>query len=214
MIQLTPEQREYKEKTLNQLRLDQSRLEASLAKETRPEVIRSIEEQLHDIEAHVNRLQDELSGNVVFDEPVADDLFKQAVRALAGERFHMANKYIQRLEVIEPFHPALPRLRQEAETGKISRRTRSIAQGAALTYPGIVLPSAMGGPAARAEPGQLLLAGPQAAEPEPAGDEPAGWFARFFQFHIVVSCLVLVLLSCVMLGMFGMTVLQWLIESA
>jgi hypothetical protein len=35
MIQLSPEQREYKEKTLNQLRLDQSRLETSLAKETR-----------------------------------------------------------------------------------------------------------------------------------------------------------------------------------
>jgi hypothetical protein len=125
----------------------------------------------------------------------------------------MANKYIQRLEVIEPFHPALPRLRQEAETGKVSRRTRSIAQGAASTYPGVTLPSTLGGSVARAEAGQLLLAGPQATEPDPAA-EPAGWFARFFQFHIVVSCLVLVLLSCVMLGMFGMTVLQWLIESA
>jgi hypothetical protein len=213
MIQLTPEQKEYKEKTLHQLRIDQGRLETSLTRETRPEVIRSIEEQLHDIEAHINRLQDELSGNVVFDEPIADELFKQAAKALAGEKFHMANKYINRLETIEPFHPALPRLRQEAESGKPSRRTRSIAQGTATTYPGVVLPSTPAVPAipAQVEPEQPLPAGPTAAEA--AAEEPVSWYAHFFQFHIMVSCLVIVLLGCVMLGMFGVAILEWLVAS-
>ena len=90
MISLTPEQIAYKEKTLNQLVVNQTRLEASLGHETRPEVVASIEEQLQDIEAHISRLQDELSGNVVFDEPVADELFQQAVKALAKEKFFLA----------------------------------------------------------------------------------------------------------------------------
>ena len=143
MIELTSEQIEYKERTLHQLRTNQARLEAALERETRAEVVKGIEEQLHYIEAHINRLEDELAGNVVFDEPVADEYFKHAVRALANERFYLAKKYIHRLETIEPFYPALDRLRDEADSGRVSRRTRSIAQGTATTYPGIALPSVM-----------------------------------------------------------------------
>ncbi len=72
MISLTPEQIEYKERTLNQLLINQARLEASLNQETRPDIVKSIEDQLQDIEAHIGRLQDELAGNVIFDEPIAD----------------------------------------------------------------------------------------------------------------------------------------------
>jgi hypothetical protein len=211
MIQLTPEQRDYKEKTLSQLQANQALLEASLGRETRPEVVKSIEEQLHDIEAHISRLQDELAGNVVFDEPIADELFKQAIKALANEKFYLAKKCIHRLETIEPFHPALDRLRREAESGQVSRRTRSIAAGTATSYPGVVLPLAVAAPASGSSiPGQAAPVGPKVVVEE---EEPKGWFAHFFQFHIIVSCLVIVLLGCVLLGMFGVTILQWLIES-
>jgi hypothetical protein len=212
MLQLTPEQIVYKERTLAQLRKNQAALEGQLDRETRPEVVRSIEEQLNDIEAHVNRLEDELAGNVLFHEPVADELFKQAVKALAHEKFHLAKKHILRLETIEPFHPALGRLREEAESERVSRRTRSIAQGTATVYPGMSLPVA--GPASPLAPGVPAVATPgqpaAASDPVEAGRP---WYAHLLQFHIIVSCLVLVLIGCVMLGMFGVTILQWLIES-
>lgn len=208
MIQLTPEQITYKERTLHQLRTNQARLEASLERESRPEAIQSIEEQINLIEAHVNRLEDELAGNVVFDEPVAEEYFKHAVRALANERFYLAKKYIHRLETIEPFYPALERLRQEAESGQVSRRTRSIAQGTATTYPGISLaPVTTGASAAVALPGPAGLAGDEDDE-----GEKMPWYRFLFQIHIVASCLVIALLGCVMLSIFGVTVLEWFIE--
>ena len=209
MISFTPEQREYKEKTLNQLLANQSLLEASLGQERRPEVVRSIEEQLEDIEAHISRLRDELAGNVVFDEPIAEDLFKEAARALAKEKFFLAKKHIHRLETIEPFYPGIDRLKQEAESGRVSRRTRSIAQGLAASYPGTAPP-----PAAKTGPveggvGQSIVAQNLTTEPE---TERTGWLSSFFQFHIIISCLVVLLLICVMLGIGGITFLQWFIE--
>jgi hypothetical protein len=207
MIQLTLEQITYKERTLHQLRTNQARLEASLERESRPEVIQSIEDQLNLIEAHINRLEDELAGNVVFDEPVAEEYFKHAVRALANERFYLAKKYIHRLETIEPFYPALERLRQEAESGQVSRRTRSIAQGTATTYPGISLAPVMPG-----APAAVALPGPAGIEEEGEG-ERIPWYRFLFQIHILASCLVIALLGCVMLGVFGVTLLEWFIES-
>jgi len=208
MISLTQEQREYKEKTLNQLLVNQSLLESRLNQETRPDVVRSIEQQLEDIEAHVSRLQDELTGNIVFDEPVADELFKQAARALAKEKFFLANKHIHRLETIEPFYPGIERLKQEAKSGRVSRRTRSIAQGAAASYPGTAPPT---GPVSlRPAPGQPLVA---QSYPNNANEQSVrGRFSNLFQFHIVVSCLVVFLIICALLSVGGYTVLQWLVE--
>ncbi len=207
MISLTPEQIEYKERTLNQLRLNQAGLETSLNQEARPDVIRSIERQLQDIEAHVSRLQDELSGNVVFDEPVADDLFMQAVKALSKEKFFLAKKYIHKLETIEPFYPGIDRLHHEAEVGKVSRRTRSIAQGTATSYPGTSSPADVRSP-------KTLPEDMPAVEPSSTSDrqEEPGRFSQYFQFHIIVSCLVVLLLLCVMFSVGGITVLEWLIE--
>ena len=208
MISLTPEQVEYKEKTLNQLLINQSRLEASLAQETRPDVIREIEVQLEDVETHINRLQDELAGNIVFDEPVADELFRQAVKALAKEKFFLAKKYIHKLEIIEPFYPALDRLHQEAETGKVSRRTRSIAQGTATSYPGTPSPAELR-PVLGKVPNQPALPETYTSDGD---EEPSRGIGRFFQFHVVVSCLVVLLILCVILSVGGVTLLQWLIE--
>ncbi len=207
MISFTPEQREYKERTLHQLRLNQSLLESRLEQETRPEVVSSIEFQLEDIEAHISRLQDELSGDIVFHEPVADDLFQQAVKALAKEKFHLAKKHIQRLETIEPFYPGIERLKQEAESERVSRRTRSIAQGTATSYPGVSPPVSV-----RPVAGGAMA--PGAAHPHPSGNEEAraGWASFFFQFHILISCLAVLLIICAMLGVGGVTILQWLIE--
>lgn len=206
MIPLTPEQREYKEKTLIQLLDNQSLLETRLNQETRPQVVKSIEQQLAEIEAHVNRLQDELAGDVVFDEPVADDLFKQAARALANKKFRLAKKQIQRLETIEPFYPGIDRLKQEAESERVSRRTRSIAQGTAVSYPGV------------APPPTLRPVGPVIGSPAPADfavtgvdESKTSWTSQLFQFHIIASCLVVLLLICVMLGVGGIALMEWLI---
>ena len=208
MISLTQEQRDYKEKTLNQLLVNQSLLESRLNQETRPDVVRNIEQQLEDIESHISRLQDELVGNIVFDEPVADELFKQAARALAKEKFFLAKKHIHRLETIEPFYPGIDRLKQEAESGHVSRRTRSIAQGVAASYPGMTPPTAP--VSIRPAPGQPMVAQPY---PNNTNDASSGGrFSNLFQFHIIVSCLVVLLIICALLGVGGYTALQWLVE--
>ncbi|HMQ52330.1 MAG TPA: hypothetical protein PKE64_18010 [Anaerolineae bacterium] len=206
MIPLTPEQREYKERTLEQLFIHRAELETLLEQE--PENPRTLQSRLDDIDAHISRLQDELSGNVIMDEPVAQELLVQAAKALSKEKFHLARRYIDKLATIEPFHPALDRLWQELEAGQVSRRTKSIAQGTATAYPGMdtvnpVLPvsSREGVP-----PDSF---GYDAYEAE--AEAPQG-IAQFFQFHIVMSCLVVVLLACVMFGTGGVTMLRWLIE--
>jgi len=203
MIPLTPEQREYKERTLAQLTANQARLEASLAHETRPEVIRSVQRQMAEIEAHLNRLQDELDGMVVFDASAAEELFKKSAAALAKSKFHLARRYITKLETIEPFYPGLERLKQEAETQQVSRRTRSIAAGTASGYSGATLPIP---PVAGAMPEAAAFA------PAPNYSEEASpWYKQLFQFHFVVSCLAVLLILCAVMGVFGMTVLQWLV---
>ena len=37
-------------------------------------------------------------------------------------------------------------------------------------------------------------------------------FAQIFQFNVIASCLVVLLIICVMLGVGGMSLLQWLVE--
>jgi hypothetical protein len=214
MIELTPEQREYKEKTLQQLLANQARMEASLSSESRLNVVRSMQRQLADMDTHINRLQDELSGRVVFDEPVAAELFQKAAQALVKEKYFLAKRHIGKLETIEPFYPGLDRLKQEAESQQVSRRTRAIAAGTAAGYPGSgasvgVSPVAY---AAAAEGGSAPA--PVAPAYASASAESPGWFAGLFQFHIVLSCLVVALLLCVVFGMAGMTLVQWLIQGS
>ena len=210
MEPLTAEQREYNEITIQQLLANRAQLEATLEEETDQRAARSIEKQINAIDAHVSRLHDELTGTVVINERVAEDYFMQSVKALAKEKFYLANRYIQRLETIEPFHPALPRLKEEVESKRVSRRTKSIAQGTATTYPGLTTLSAL-----TPTNGDVPLAAAPGAPAEyyyPAEDDSPGGFSQFFQFHYIVSCLLVVLLSCVMFGTGGMTVLRWLIE--
>lgn len=203
---LTPEQREYKELTLGQLMANQAQLEARLAQETEPRLVKSIQRQLADIEAHINRLQDELSGSVIMDEPVAEELFKKSTGALAKGKFHLARRYIAKLETIEPFYPGLDRLKHETETQQVSRRTRSIAAGTASGYSATAL----------ALPNRPA-AGPGAeALPAPATpvtyEEPQSWTSQLFQFHYIASCLAILVILCAVLGVFGVTILQWLVE--
>ena len=127
MTALTPEQREYKEKTLAQLLANQPRLESQLTQESRPEVANNIRSQLEDMQAHIQRLQHELATNT-FGEPVADELFQRAATALTKQKFYLAKRLISKLETIEPFYPGIDRLRQEAEEGRASRRTRAVAE--------------------------------------------------------------------------------------
>lgn len=204
---LTPEQRDYKEQTLSQLVANQAHLEASLAHETNPRAVKNIQRQLAEIDAHINRLQDELSGSVIMDEPVADELFKKSVAALAKGKFHLARRYIAKLETIEPFHPGLERLKQETETQQVSRRTRSIAAGTASGYSTTALP-------AQNVAGMLPAGAPIAAPlPEPVSyDEPQSWTSQLFQFHYVASCLAVLVILCAVLGVFGVTIVQWLVE--
>ena len=209
MIPLTPEQREYKERTLNQLLIKLPLFEAKLAQESQRNVIISLHEQLEAMEAHVVRLQKELANEVML-ESVADELCRQAASALTKQKLYMAKRYINKLEAIEPFYPELDRLKLDAETGQVSRRTRALAQSTPLPIVG-----------AASVP--LLIAGPSAnSAPQPAANGPIalgrekerGGLAQFFQFHIIASCLVVLLIMCVMAGVGGMSVLRWLIEGS
>ena len=212
MIPLSPEQRDYKERTLNQLLLNVPQVEAQLARETQRQVMVTLHEQLEAMEAHVVRLQQELANDVIL-EPVADELCRQAATALTKQKLFMARRYVNKLEAIEPFYPELGRLKQEAESGQVSRRTRALSQGD--LFPTLV--------AAANVP--LLAAGPstRSAAQAPSGTNEAaarvrqkesGGLRQYFQFHIIASCLVIVLIACAMAGVGGMSVLRWLIEGS
>jgi hypothetical protein len=205
MIPLTPEQIEYKEKTLRQLVANLAYLEAKLDQESRPERVASLRNQFLDIQAHIERLQKELASGVV-QESVADELCRRVAHALTKEKFYMARRYVNKLEAIEPFYPEIERLKREAETGHVSRRTRSIAQGTALPYGVIAIPTDL---PERVEP-RLLAASTETDVKVDLG--PKRRFSELFQFHFIISCLVVLLILCVMSGLGGMTVLQWLIE--
>lgn len=204
MTTLTPEQKAYKERTLNQLVTNFARLEEQLNKEKQPEVIDSLHEQLEAMQAHMALLQQELATDTA-GEPAADELYRRVANALTGQKFFLAKKLITKLETIEPFYPGIERLRYEAEEGRASRRTRSIAQGGAL--PEIISSPALAEPAPADQPPKIVeVSQTVEAEPEKRG------LARLFEFHIVMSCLVVSLILCIMSGVGGITVLQWLIE--
>lgn len=213
MIPLTPEQRDYKERTLNQLLLNLPLVEASLARETQRQIAVTLHEQLEAMEAHIVRLQKELANEVML-EPVADELCKQAASALTKQKLFMAKRYINKLEAIEPFYPELSRLKQEAETGQVSRRTRALSQSdvlptmAAAGGVPLLTAGASVGPAAQATSGPVDMPFAGARE-----KERGGW-RQYFQFHIVASCLVIGLLACAMAGVGGMSVLRWLVEGS
>jgi F0F1-type ATP synthase membrane subunit c/vacuolar-type H+-ATPase subunit K len=206
MVPLTPEYREYKERSLNQLLANLPLLEAKLAQEERPGVIISLENQVGDIQAHISRLQKELAEDIA-GEPVADELCKRIARALSKDKFHLAKKYINKLETIEPFYPGIDRLRNEAEAGRASRRTRSIVQGAALPYGAAAFSSGL---VTERIGGRRSV--PLANTYIETGEAEKRGFSQLFQFHIIISCLLVSLIICVMTSMGGFAVLQWLIE--
>ncbi len=213
MESLSPEQIEYKQRTLHQLQQNQTALEASLTSGTDPKTVKSTQKKLAEIDAHINRLQDELSGNVVIDEPVADELFRKSAQALARGKFYLARRQITKLETIEPFYPGLFRLKQEVETQQVSRRTRSIAEGKASGYSGLATgPNAVALPPAPGDDAPPALAAPPAPFAAYADEPDEPWYRGLFQFHVVLSCLVVVLLLCVVFGMAGFSILQWLVE--
>ncbi|MDX1524553.1 MAG: hypothetical protein R3264_23180, partial [Anaerolineae bacterium] len=121
---LTPEQKAYKEKTLQQLAANFTLLETKLETERRPDVADEVRDQLEAIQTHINHLQQELAANGA-GEPVADNLYRRIATALTNGRFYLAKKLINKLETIEPFYPDIDRLRAEAEAGRASRRTQS-----------------------------------------------------------------------------------------
>jgi hypothetical protein len=119
----------------------------------------------------------------------------------------LAKKIISKLETIEPFYPGIDQLREEAEEGRASRRTRAIAQrGAPISQatPVSGLEQAAAAPAA---------ANHESYQPFPQESEKTG-LGQFFQFHYIISCLVVMLILCVMLGVGGIMLLQYLIEGA
>lgn len=207
MVPLTPEQIAYKEKTLSQLSTNLPELEARFQQENQPEARASLEKQIDDTQAHLELLQSELAAGIAR-KPVADQLCQRIAEALVKEKFYMARKYITKLETIEPFYPKLDRLRTEAEAERPGRRTRSIAEGTALPYGAALYP-----PASPVEGvvGSSLGSSTKVAPLLPTVKKERR-FSQFFQFHIVASCLVILLIVCVMLGIGGISVLQWLIE--
>jgi hypothetical protein len=208
MVPLTPEQIAYKEKTLSQLSTNLPELEARFQQENQPEARASLEKQIDDTQAHLELLQSELAAGIAR-EPVADQLCQRIAEALVKEKFYMARKYITKLETIEPFYPKLDRLRTEAEAERPGRRTRSIAEGTALPYGAALYPPASS--PVEGVVGSSLGSSTKVAPLLPTVKKERR-ISQFFQFHIVASCLVILLIVCVMLGIGGISVLQWLIE--
>jgi hypothetical protein len=208
MTPLTPDQREYKEKTLEQLETNLPRLEAQLQQESRREVANSLQKQVDDTRAHIEVLQHELATNAI-SVPVADELYQKAAAALANKKFFLAKKLITKLETIEPFYPGISQLREEAEEGRASRRTRAIAQrGVPATDQASRIPG-LGQAAA-----PLPAAGDYEVYQPPAEESEKRGIGQFFQFHYIISCLVVLLILCVMMGIGGVMLLQYLIEGA
>lgn len=207
MVPLTVEQIAYKEKTLAQLLVNLPLLEEQANHEVRPEVKTSLEKQIDDIAIHIERLQQELAGGLA-GEPVADELCQRIAQALVKGKFYMARKYLTKLESIEPFYPNLDRLKAEAEGERAGRRTRSIAEGSALPYGAMIYPPAT----ATADAAGAMPAVPSRPVAGLPVEEDRRRFGQFFQFHIIASCLIVLLIMCVMLGVGGMSLLQWLIE--
>jgi hypothetical protein len=218
MIPLTPEQREYKEKTLEQLLVNLSLLETKLGQENRPDVADNIRNQLEDIQAHLDHLQRELASNVA-GAPIADELFQRAAGALTRKKFYLAKKLINQLETIEPFYPGIERLRQEAEAGRASRRTHAIAQRVRSTSTGETHPLESGQEAvAQSIPPKNDVhprdgvPGRDGAYQTIAEEQEKRGLAQFFQFHLIVSCLIVLLILCMMFGVGAIMLLERLIE--
>ncbi len=207
---MTPEIREYKIRTLNQLLATLPQLESHLAVENEPATARQLSKQVEEMQAHAERLRQELVTNSVH-QPVADELCQKAAKAIIKQKLYLAQKCINDLATIEPFYPGLDRLRQDVETGKISRRTRSIAEG---NSPPFLLTSVTFSPplALSADNGTSSPL-PATFYVEPAIDEEKrSFWANLFQFHILASLFVVMLILCIMVGVGSTAVLQWLIE--
>lgn len=201
---MNPELRAYKEKTVNQLQTNLSLLQTQLAEENRPDVITSIDRQIDEIQDHIEHLKQELAAGLV-GKPVADELCRKVAYALTKEKMHMARRYLTKLETIEPFYPGLDRLHQELESGRISRRTRAIGEGRSEPYGAAAFPTLATADSGEAVSGEVLFS--------PAVErEKRGGLSQFFSFHIVLSCAAILLIACVMMGIGGISLLEWLIE--
>ncbi len=208
---MTPELQEYKTRTLNQLLATLPQVETRLATENDPATARHLRKQIEAIQEHLERLHQELATNTIR-QPVADELCQKAAKAIIKQKLYLAQKCINDLATIEPFYPGLDRLKNDIETGKISRRTRSIAEG--TTPPFLLtsmtlstLPPSGGNEIGEALP---LKVYPTRLQFEPV-PEQSGW-ANLFQFHIIASVFVVMLLVCMMVGVGSTALLQWLIE--
>jgi hypothetical protein len=175
-------------------------------------LIVTLHEQLEAMEAHVAHLKQELASDMIL-EPVADELCRQAATALTKQKLFMAKRYIGKLEAIEPFYPELARLKQEAESGQVSRRTRALSQSDVLpTVAAAGVPLLAAG--SSAGPGQYTTARQAAMPVARMRKKERRGIAQYFQFHIVASCLVILVIVCAMAGVGGMSVLRWLIEGS
>lgn len=196
---MTPEQIDYREKTLERLQASLRHLEAQLTRESNPEIITNVQRQLADIRTHIDFLHRELESGIP-GEPIADQIAQKVAQALVREKRYMARRYLNKLETIEPFHPLIDRLRHELEAGRPSRRTRSLAEQPLekmqpQVYDASAAPAATRGPMAEIEP-----------------DPGPGWMAQLFQPHVLLSCAVVLLILCAMAGVGSFLVVEFLFQ--
>jgi uncharacterized small protein (DUF1192 family) len=205
---MSPELYDYKTQTINQLLTSLPKLESLLAQETDTATVRHLSKQIGAIHAHIERLRQELSNNVVA-QPVASELYRKATQATVKEKFYLAQKRLNELETIEPFYPGIARLKQEITTGKISRNTRSIAEG---TVPAFQLSAHSAFPAT--SPTGNVVESPVQVSDQLIQEEQGTSWSNLFQFHILVSCSLIFFLFCMMAGVGGTTLLEFLIEGS
>lgn len=207
---MTPEVQTYKTQTLNQLLINLPQLESQLASEPDAAEARRLGKRIEATQLHIQRLQQELLTNTVdSSESPAEALCQKAARAIVSGKFYMAQKSIMELETIEPFFPALNRLQQDVVSGKPSRSTRSIADGSSPPFlMALVARSKSSAEATQAAPLEAVPGLELPVEPAP----PPPWWHNFFEFHIIASCLVLLLLFCAIAAISGTAILEYIIE--
>jgi len=204
---MTPDLREYKTQSCNQLLKQLPQLEARLPLERDAANAKRLQKQIEAIYAHVDRLRHELETDTALPESVADELCRKAARALVKQKFFLAQKCLYELETIEPFYPNLNRLKEEATSQKIGRQTRSIAEGTASPF---VLPAVMPTLATKGHDSPTPLASATGNGAEWVESPP--WWRNIFQFHIMASCAVVMFLFCMMAMVSSSAILQFIFE--
>ena len=59
---------------------------------------------------------------------------------------------------------------------------------------------------------RIAASAAEVSDDDQLAEEQGAWYRPLFQFHIIISCLVVAALLCTMAGVGGVMLIEWLIE--